>query len=234
MEPISTGPVLEIQGLRFSYKTGKTRRPVLDVPKFTLQPGERRVLFGPSGSGKTTFLNLAALFLTADAGWISVCGTDVTGLTESKRDRFRARHVGYVFQNYNLLQGFTARENVLLAMTFGTGEKNGDRATALLSEVSLSHRTDDLPHTLSFGEQQRVAVARALACNPQLILADEPTASLDPENKAAVLELLHTVSERHGVSLLIVTHDPAVIDSFAGAIPFSGINREPVPSPPAE
>jgi putative ABC transport system ATP-binding protein len=187
---------------------------VINVRQFELGGGEQRVLVGQSGSGKSTLLNLIAGILLPDKGEIMVNGADPTKLSEAARDRFRAANIGYVFQSFNLLQGFTALENVLLGQMFGGGTGGADRAVQLLKSVGLEHRLHHKPRALSVGEQQRVAIARALANAPPLVLADEPTGSLDAKNGMAVLELLRRVCTEGKHTLLLVTHDPQVMKSF--------------------
>jgi len=149
-----------------------------------------------------------------DHGEIVVNGTNPASLSEAARDRFRAANIGYVFQSFNLLQGFTALENVLLGQMFGGGNGGSDRARELLKNVGLEHRLHHKPRALSVGEQQRVAIARALVNAPPLVLADEPTGSLDSKNGAAVLELLRQVCADGKHTLLLVTHDPQVMNNF--------------------
>jgi putative ABC transport system ATP-binding protein len=187
---------------------------VIRLRQFDLGAGEQAVLVGESGSGKSTLLNLIAGILLPDKGEIMVNGTDPTKLSEAARDRFRAANIGYVFQSFNLLQGFTALENVLLGQMFGGGNGGTDRAIQLLKGVGLEHRLHHKPRALSVGEQQRVAIARALANAPSLVLADEPTGSLDAKNGAAVLELLRRICTEGKHTLLLVTHDPQVMKSF--------------------
>jgi putative ABC transport system ATP-binding protein len=187
---------------------------VIRLRQFELGVGEQAVLVGESGSGKSTLLNLIAGILLPDKGEIMVNGTDPTKLSEAARDRFRAANIGYVFQSFNLLQGFTALENVLLGQMFGGGSGGTERAIQLLKSVGLEHRLHHKPRALSVGEQQRVAIARALANAPPLVLADEPTGSLDAKNGMAVLELLRRVCTEGKHTLLLVTHDPQVMKSF--------------------
>ena len=187
---------------------------VISLRQFELGAGEQAVLVGESGSGKSTLLNLIAGILLPDEGEIVVNGTDPTKLSEAARDRFRAANIGYVFQSFNLLQGFTALENVLLGQMFGGGNGDADRAVQLLKSVGLEHRLHHKPRALSVGEQQRVAIARALVNAPPLVLADEPTGSLDAKNGMAVLELLRRICTEGNHTLLLVTHDPQVMKSF--------------------
>src|ERR1700679_922001 len=155
---------------------------VIRLRQFELGAGEQAVLVGQSGAGKSTLLNLIAGILLPDKGEITVNGTNPTKLGEAARDRFRAANIGYVFQSFNLLQGFTALENVLLGQLFGGGSGGTDAAVHLWKSGGLKHRLHHKPRALSVGEQQRVAIARALVNAPPLVLADEPTGGLDAQN----------------------------------------------------
>lgn len=190
------------------------KAPVLRGISLEIARGEIVGLVGQSGSGKSTLLNLIAGILLPDEGEILVNSTNPTQLSEAARDRFRAANIGYVFQSFNLLQGFTALENVLLGQMFGGGNGGTDRAVQLLNNVGLGHRLHHKPRALSVGEQQRVAIARALVNAPTLVLADEPTGSLDSKNGTAVLELLRRVCTEGKHTLLLVTHDPHVMERF--------------------
>lgn len=204
---------------------------VIDVPTFQLEAGAQTALSGPSGSGKTTFLNLIAGILAADGGSIRFDGSDLALLSESARDRHRARSFGYIFQTFNLLQGFTCVENVLLGMAFGPGPDRS-RAEDLLKRMGLGNRLHHYPRQLSTGQQQRVAVARALANRPKLILADEPTGNLDPANARAALVLIRETCRESGASLLLVSHDPEVLARF-GSNPLSLGELNRAAHPPA-
>ena len=207
--------ILSLRNLSKSFREADGNLlEVINVRQFELGTGEQTVLVGQSGSGKSTLLNLIAGILLPDKGEIMVNGKDPTKLSEAARDRFRAANIGYVFQSFNLLQGFTALENVLLGQMFGGGSGGADRAVQLLKSVGLEHRLHHKPRALSVGEQQRVAIARALANAPPLVLADEPTGSLDAKNGMAVLELLRRVCTEGKHTLLLVTHDPQVMKSF--------------------
>jgi putative ABC transport system ATP-binding protein len=207
--------VLSLRNLRKSFREADGNLlEVIRLREFALGANEQTALVGHSGSGKSTLLNLIAGILLPDEGEILVNGTDPTKLSEAARDRFRAANIGYVFQSFNLLQGFTALENVLLGQMFGGGNGGADRAVQLLKSVGLEHRLHHKPRALSVGEQQRVAIARALVNAPSLVLADEPTGSLDAKNGAAVLELLRRICADGKNSLLLVTHDPDVMKSF--------------------
>jgi ABC-type lipoprotein export system ATPase subunit len=207
--------VLEITNVRKSYREANGEMlPILDIPSFRVGAGEQVVLRGRSGCGKTTLLNCIAGMTTVDSGSIKINNTDIVRLTEVARDRFRARYIGFVFQTFNLLPAFTALENVLLGMSF-TGQKTDSaRAEKLLKDVGLGHRLDHKPAALSVGEQQRVAVARALANKPALLLADEPTANVDPAHQQQIIDLLREACDRENIAMLLVTHSSEVSDQF--------------------
>jgi len=218
-------PLLQITGLQKSFAApGGGQHRIVDVPQFSLDAGAQFALAGESGSGKTTFLNLIAGILKPDAGTIHFNGACVTDLSEPRRDRFRAQNIGYIFQTFNLLQGYTCLENVLLGMSFGHGP---DRVFAenLLRRVGLGDRLHYRPNQLSTGQQQRVAVARALANRPTLVLADEPTGNLDRKNSRAAMALIRVACRESGAALLLVSHDAEVLGGFENARDFSKINQ---------
>jgi putative ABC transport system ATP-binding protein len=218
--------MLEIKAAKKSYLEPDGRQlPVLDIPHFRVDSGEQVVLRGRSGCGKTTLLHAIAGIGRLDAGTIVVNGVDITRLAESPRDRFRARNIGYVFQTFNLLPGFSALENVLLGMTFTGQRSDRGRAAQLLDRVGLSHRATHRPAALSVGEQQRVAVARALANSPKLLLADEPTANIDPANQQQVIDLIRHTCLEEGVALILVTHAGEVAEQFERVESFEQFNR---------
>lgn len=197
---------------------------VLEIGSFELEAGAEVALAGESGSGKTTLLNLIAGILRPDRGRIELAGTDLTALSESERDAFRAAHVGYVFQTFHLLDNYTSVENVLLGMLFGPGSDRA-RAAELLERLGLGERLDHRPHQLSIGQRQRVAIARALANRPRLVLADEPTGSLDRERGEEALALLREVCREEGAALMVVSHDPWVLDAFERVERLEDLNR---------
>ena len=226
----STDPLIELRGLRKGYRTPDGDvQAVLDVPEWTVAVGEggapREIaLRGRSGSGKTTLLNVLAGLLAPDAGTVRVLGRDLTSLSESGRDRFRAQNVGYVFQTFNLLDGFSALENVVLGMSFGPGPDER-RAQALLESLDMGDRLHHRPRQLSIGQRQRVALARALANRPRIVLADEPTGNLDAANARAALAAIRSTCRGNGASLLLVSHDEAVLAEFDEVLTLGEINR---------
>jgi ABC-type lipoprotein export system ATPase subunit len=215
---------LSVESLQKSFVTPDgERRMIVDVRDFHLQAGQQLALRGESGSGKTTFLHLLAGILAADRGSIRLGEDDMAKLKEAARDRLRALTIGYIFQTFNLLQGYTCLENVLLAMSFGPGADTA-HATSVLKRVGLGHRLHHYPRQLSTGQQQRVAVARAMANRPKLVLADEPTGNLDRKNAVDALGLIRETCVENGSALLLVTHDGGVLASFEETQDFSQLN----------
>lgn len=217
--------LLEVRDLRKSYAhPDGTVTPVVDIASFALEAEQQLALSGASGSGKTTFLHLIAGILAPDSGTVCLDGVELTSLGESARDRLRATKVGYIFQTFNLLQGYTCLENVLLGMSFGPGP---DRAFAesLLRRVGLAERLRHYPRQLSTGQQQRVAVARALANRPKLVLADEPTGNLDHRSARESLRLIREACRENGAALLLVSHDREVLGEFADQRDLRTLNR---------
>lgn len=218
--------MLEIAELKKSFVSPEGARvDVVNVPGFTLAAGEQVAIRGESGSGKTTFLNLIAGILGADAGRVTIDEIQMTGQSESRRDRLRAEKIGYIFQTFNLLQGFTALENVMLGMSFGPRGVDKEHAREMLTRVGLADRLDHFPRQLSTGQQQRVAVARALANRPKLVLADEPTGNLDRRRGRESLHLIRQVCEENHAALLLVSHDERVLAQFAAVQDFVNLNR---------
>jgi ABC-type lipoprotein export system ATPase subunit len=210
----SAGPVLSIRGLRFRYPHSQT--DTVSVASLDLAPGEQVLLTAGSGRGKSTLLQLIAGLLDAGEGTISLAGADMVKLRGASRDTHRGRHLGMIFQTFNLLQGFTALENVLAALMFSelAPREHRERAMSLLTRLGIE-RPDAPAEELSVGQQQRVAVARAVAARPALVLADEPTASLDPENAAGAMDLIQSACRDAGAALLCVSHDPSMAPRFA-------------------
>ena len=218
-------PLLSVTNLTKSYTSsdGVAQR-IVQLDSFSLDAAQSIALRGESGSGKTTFLNIIAGILRADSGEVRIDGEVMTSLSEPKRDALRAAKLGYIFQTFNLLQGFTCLENVLLGMKFGPGVDR-KRAEELLRRVGLSERLHYYPRQLSTGQQQRVAVARALANRPKLVLADEPTGNLDRRNSSESLRLIQETCRENGAALLLVSHDPDVLGAFQNVQDFHALNR---------
>jgi ABC-type lipoprotein export system ATPase subunit len=218
--------VIQLEQVRKAFRTPSGEVvPILDVDRFEVSAGEQVALEGQSGSGKTTLLNVIAGIMRPDSGKVLLDGVDLARLPEAARDRVRADRLGLVFQQFNLLPGFTAIENVLVAMTFSSERPDRSRAEALLESVGLAHRLGHKPGALSVGEQQRVAVARALANRPKVILADEPTASVDPGHQQQVVDLLKQTCQEQHVALVVVTHTPDVAEQFSRRVRIESFNR---------
>ena len=206
-------PAVELRKVGKTYREGEVERVVLRDVSVTIASGEIAVLLGRSGSGKSTLLNVIAGIDTPTAGSVVVDGTNLTALDEQARTRFRRRHIGFVFQFFNLIPMLTVEENLLLPLELnGRADVKGvARARALLERVGLGGRGESYPERLSGGEQQRVAIARALVHEPALILADEPTGNLDAETAGDVLDLLDTLAREAGRTVLMVTHSQEVV-----------------------
>lgn len=218
-------PFLEVTDLRKSFSSPEGGEGlVVDVKDFSMDAGDLCAMRGESGSGKTTFLHLLAGILRADEGRVTLDGTEVTDLPEAGRDLLRATSIGYVYQSFNLLQGFSCLENVGLAASFA-GKPDEGRAEELLDRVGLGHRLRHFPRQLSIGQQQRVALARALVNRPKLVLADEPTGNLDPANARKALDLLRELCDEAGAALLLVSHDEQVVNAFDHRLDWRDLNR---------
>ena len=227
-------PVIELQRVRFRWPGQAS--DIIAIDELRLDPGEHLFVRGASGSGKTTLLNLLAGIHLPDSGTITLLGTDLASLSASRRDQFRADHIGVVFQQFNLLPYLTALENVVLSCAFSSRKKDRAAQSAKVSEgardllraLNLGAEVDDAPVSdLSVGQQQRVAVARALIGGPEILIADEPTSALDAENRDRFLELLFSVAERQGSTLLFVSHDPQLARHFDRAIELTGAEKQP-------
>ncbi len=206
-------PAVELQHVSRIYREGDAERVVLRDVSVVIRPGEIAVLLGRSGSGKSTLLNLIAGIDRPTSGRVLVGSTDLTALDEQSRTLFRRRHIGFVFQFFNLIPLLTVEENLTLPLDLNdrADAKNVERVRALLERVGLAGRGGSYPDRLSGGEQQRVAIARALSHAPELVLADEPTGNLDAETAAGVLDLLDTLARESGTTVVMVTHSREVI-----------------------
>ena len=205
-------PILEATGITKTIDTGTHRVEILRGVDLELPAGQFVAIMGASGSGKSTLLGLLAGLDTPTAGKVVIDGVDITGLNEDALALVRGRKIGFVFQSYQLIPTLTAEENVLLPFELsGGGVAAGmNRARELLTNVGLADRLDHYPVQLSGGEQQRVALARAFMCKPPILMADEPTGNLDSVNGALVLDLLISLNQREGTTLVLVTHDRAL------------------------
>ena len=207
-----SNPIVQTSDVTKIYRSGQLESPALLGVTFQVQPGEFSAIVGPSGSGKTTLLNLIGALDVPTEGSVQVLGHDIETLSKRRRSDLRLHSLGFVFQAYNLIPVLTARENVEFVLELqGVKGDRRSRAQALLDQVGLTEFADRRPNQLSGGQQQRVAVARAVASNPQLVLADEPTANLDGENAELLLELMKDLNEQQGITFLFSTHDARVV-----------------------
>ncbi|MBN8866314.1 MAG: ABC transporter ATP-binding protein, partial [Solirubrobacterales bacterium] len=202
-------PVLSLEGVRVTVPDGDARRTILDGADLHLAPGESVAITGASGSGKSTLLAVAGLLKKPDAGTVTIAGENADSLRDRGRTRLRRERIAFIYQSANLLPSLTAREQLELMAHIRREPRSEarERADRLLAVVGLEGRAGQLPGQLSGGERQRVGIARALMCRPDVILADEPTASLDPDLAEAIVDLLTTRSREAGVAILLVTHE---------------------------
>jgi putative ABC transport system ATP-binding protein len=218
--------MIALRGIRFAYPRGGF---CLTIPEFQLERGERVAVVGPSGTGKTTLLNLIAGIAQPQEGRVEFDGQDVTAMSDRERRGLRARNIGFVFQDFALLDYLTARENILYPYRIAAGARLDAEARAradrLAEACGLSGKLGRRPGTLSQGEQQRVALCRALVRQPKLILADEATGNLDPANKTAILDLLFARAEEANSTLLAVTHDHDLLPRFDRVIDFAEFQK---------
>jgi len=214
------GPVLEVSELVVGYGG----RAVVRLPALNLSAAEGLLLTGPSGSGKTSLLLAISGMMQPMAGLIGILGVDPATLKPAERDRFRGLNIGFVFQNLNLIAGLTALENVLIGAFAAGVPQDRERATALLAEMGLAAFAGRRAEALSRGQAQRVALARAMLLGPKLILADEPTASLDDQNCEVVGALLARAMSETGAALLVATHDRRLRERFARSVSVEGMS----------
>ncbi len=202
------------ENIAMFFQSGRQKMPILKGINWQASRGSIQLLMGPSGSGKTTFLSILAGLLTPTEGQVYLCGQNITKLSRKNRTAFRRRYIGFIFQNFNLFPALTAAENVEIILNIkGYSEKKARyEAQVLLEQVGLELYANQKPRDLSGGQKQRVAIARSLAGNPPLIMADEPTAALDSQSGHQVTELLRRLAKEHSCTVLIVTHDPRIQD----------------------
>jgi putative ABC transport system ATP-binding protein len=206
-------PAISLRGVSKSYTRGTSTTRVVENVDLEVDRGKCVFLMGPSGSGKTTLLSIIGCVLTADSGDVQVMGQDVKRMSPAELAELRLRHIGFVFQRFHLIRGLTAAENVSVPLTLAgwSAARATRRATELLAQVGIADKSTIQPHRLSVGQCQRVAFARALAADPDLILADEPTASLDAKTGHQALQLLRRLTVDSGKTVLVVTHDPRIL-----------------------
>ncbi|MBK7905732.1 MAG: ATP-binding cassette domain-containing protein [Gemmatimonadetes bacterium] len=231
--PAASGPAVALHDVRFAYRGG---RDVIDIPALEVGRGERLFLHGPSGSGKTTLLGLLAGVLAPRSGTITVLGTAVSTLSSGARDRFRAEHLGYVFQMFNLIPYLSVRDNITLPCKLSAARRARLRGTApeteantLAARLEIAGLLDEPVTALSVGQQQRVAVARALIGAPEVVVCDEPTSALDADRRDRFLELLFARCEEAGSALVFVSHDLGLASRFARTVELRDVNRAAAP-----
>ncbi len=202
------------RGVEMVYKSGAGYYQALKGIDLDIHKGDIQLLMGPSGSGKTTLLSILAGILTPTSGSVHLLGQEITNLSKQKLARFRLEKIGFIFQGFNLFPALTALENIELALNIQGlyGKKAREESYFLLSQVGLGNKAHSLPGDLSGGQKQRVAIARALTGHPPLIMADEPTAALDSHSGHGITELLRKLAKEEGCTVLMVTHDPRIVD----------------------
>ncbi len=222
-------PAVELRDVRFAYRAG---RDVVAIDALEIPRGDTVFVHGPSGSGKTTMLGLLAGVLVADRGAVRILGTDLTRLSSGERDAFRARHLGYVFQQFNLIPYLSVRENILLPVRLDAARRarlgGADpvrAAEALAADLDIGGALDAPVTELSVGQQQRVAVARALIASPEVVICDEPTSALDSDRRERFLELLFKSCAKAGATLVFVSHDLSLQPLFSRALSLPAVNH---------
>ncbi|MCV6614114.1 MAG: ATP-binding cassette domain-containing protein [Cellvibrionaceae bacterium] len=219
---------IALQDLQFAYPHGPT---ILNIPSWTVKPGERVFVHGPSGSGKSTLLKLLAGLLPCQHGQLQVLGQPLQTLSGRQRDRFRARHIGFVFQQLNLIPYLSVLDNVLLGRYFAPPDGNGPDAGQLLAQLGLGEGLyQQAASNLSLGQQQRVAIARALITQPELLIVDEPTSALDADNRDGFMKLLFAQLAEGQTTLLFVSHDQSLNRGFSQSVSLASINHARAPS----
>jgi len=232
-------PVIELFNVTREFQVGSQLVKALDGVSLTIQQGEMVAIVGPSGSGKSTLMNTLGCLDTPTSGTFFLNGQDVSGLSDNQLAETRSHQLGFVFQSYNLLPRETALSNVELPLKYSggfSGKERKNAARTALDRVGLSHRYNHKPVQMSGGEQQRVGIARALVKNPELILADEPTGNLDTKSSTEVIEMLRSLNEIDGKTIVVVTHDPEVAEATNRIIAFRDgqiVEDRAVVKPPA-
>lgn len=206
--------MISTKNITFSYSNEQT----FILPDLHCDAGSTILITGDSGKGKTTYLHILAGLLRPSTGIIEIDKIDIVTLSESKNDKFRGQNIGIVFQKSYFVSALTVLENLEMASWLATGKKNSARAKKLLEQLDITSQSDKLPNQLSIGQQQRVSIARALMNEPKVLLADEPTSSLDDKNAEKVIELLTSLSKEYKAALVIVTHDNRIKEKFSNRI----------------
>lgn len=206
--------MIYLRGLKFSYG----ENPILDIEEISIDQGSNYLFLGNSGSGKTTLLHILAGLIKPDSGLVNIAGTDITLLRTYEMDHFRGENVGLVFQRPHLVNVMTVTENLLLAQYLGGMKQSTKRINEVLTDLNMIHRKDAKVYHLSQGEAQRISIARAMLNKPKVILADEPTSSLDDHNCEKVINMLQRQAERYGATMAITTHDQRIKEKFSNGL----------------
>lgn len=221
--------LVEIRALEFAYRPGE---PVLEIPEWKVEAGERVFLYGPSGTGKTTLLESLAGVLVPQKGEVQILGQDLARMSSAARDHFRAAHLGYIFQSFNLIPYLSVEENIALPCQLSAARRKhlrggalGESIRFLCERLGIGGLLGKKVTELSVGQQQRVAVARALLGKPELILADEPTSALDADHREKFLNLLFELCDESGTGLIFVSHDRGIEHLFTRAVSLASLNR---------
>jgi len=229
MSSNSNDPFIALNQVKFRY-SGESKLPILNLNSWSVSEGERVLLIGSSGSGKSTLLKLLSGILSSDSGQIWVAGHALESLTDRQRDHFRATQIGYVAQNFNLIPYLSTIDNIRLSHYFAQGshkESDDFKVEPLLLELNIAERQWHKPvNQLSVGQQQRVAIARAIINKPKLLIADEPTSSLDQDNRDNFMSILMTTADTHNMTLIFVSHDLSLSRYFNRVDSMSDINKE--------
>lgn len=220
--------MINLKNIEMIYDDNGTKINAVKVKKLEVKDGEKVAFIGSSGCGKTTLFNLISGMITPTKGNVEVEDVDLTTLTESERDLFRANHIGYIFQDFNLFPDFTVLQNVILPMSFSkryTKPEMEKEALAMLKRVGLDKKKDQKVKTLSGGEKQRVAIARSIVNKPNIILADEPTGNLDYKNGAKIMDLILQIAKEEKATLLVITHNNSQLELFDRSINIEELNE---------
>ena len=220
--------MIELKNVEMTYDDNGIKLNVLKLPKLTIKSGESVAFIGSSGCGKTTLFNLISGLITPTSGNVIVKDVDLTTLKEAERDLFRANHIGYIFQDFNLFPEFTVLQNITLAMSFSKrySKKEMNKVVLeILDKVGIKDKANQKVKTLSGGEKQRVAIARSIVNKPNIILADEPTGNLDYKNGVKIMELIKKISKEEKATLLVITHNNSQLDMFDKVVNVEEINQ---------
>jgi putative ABC transport system ATP-binding protein len=218
--------VIHVKDLRFQYPQSTFE---LNIPDLRIEEGEKVAIIGPSGSGKTTLLNILSGIIIAETGYVEFNGHQINSMTDSELRNIRINQIGFVFQDFKLLEYLSVYDNILLPYRINSSmpgvSGKGERVKELCEHLGVGDKLSKFPKHLSHGEKQRIAISRALINDPPLVLADEPTGNLDPENKTKILEILFKMSDANNSTLITVTHDHELLSGFNRIIDFSDFQK---------